>query len=257
MTWVSLERVEIAAWADAVRAAPAEVAEPAGIELLETGEAVALAVRALPGSRMFNRAFGVASEQELDRVAAFLAPRSSPYFVSTAPGAGLDGVLERRGYRRDYAWMKFRRGVEPLAAQSDLRVEQVGAEAGGTFGEIVAAVFGAPPFVAAWTAALPGRHGWACFLAFAGGEPAGTAALFQHERAGWLGFAAVLPEHRGRGGQQALLAARIDRARRDGCGFLVTETGERVDGGASASYDNILRGGFREAYSRPNWASPG
>lgn len=252
-----LERVEIAALADFVRAAPAGVAEAAGIELLDLGEAVAVAVAALPGSRMFDRAFGVASAEQLDRVAAFLEPRSSPYFLSTAPGAELDELLERRGYRRDYAWTKFRRGVEPFAAESGLRVEQVGPDAGEVFGRIVATGFEAPPFVAAWAAALPGRPGWACFLAFAGGEPAGAGALFVHERAGWLGIGAVLPEHRGRGGQRALLAARIDRARREGCELLATETGERLEGRPSASYANILRAGFREAYVRPNWASPG
>jgi GNAT superfamily N-acetyltransferase len=80
--------------------------------------------------------------------------------------------------------------------------------------------------------------------------------LFVHERTGWLGFAAMLPRHRGRGGQHALLAARIDEARSAGCELLVTETGERLEGRPSASCANILRAGFREAYLRPNWTGP-
>ncbi len=252
---VDLERVEIEALADFARAAPPGLAEPAGIALLDLGGAKAVAVAALPGARMFNRALGVASEEQLDRAAAFLAPRSSPYFVSTAPGADLDAVLEERGYRRDYAWMKFRRGLEPLQAHSKLRIERIGADAAEAFGAIVASAFEAPAFVAEWAATLPGRRGWSCFLSFAGSDPAGAGALFVHGRAAWFGFGATLSEFRGRGSQQALLAARIEQAREHGCEIAVTETGERIEGRPSASYRNILRAGFAEAYLRPNWAA--
>jgi hypothetical protein len=37
---------------------------------------------------------------------------------------------------------------------------------------------------------------------------------------------------------------------------IVTETGERVPDGPAASYANILRYGFQEAYVRPNYTSP-
>ena len=53
--------------------------------------------------------------------------------------------------------------------------------------------------------------------------------MFIDEGVGYLGFAATLPEHRGKGGQNALLAERIDHARAAGCDVVVTETGERRD----------------------------
>lgn len=79
-------------------------------------------------------------------------------------------------------------------------------------------------------------------------EPAAAAALFVDGEAGYLGFGATLPEHRGRGGQGALLAARIEHARAAGCRLLATETGELRDDRPSASHRNLLRAGFRERY---------
>ena len=46
---------------------------------------------------------------------------------------------------------------------------------------------------------------------------------------------------------------RIADAGAAGCETLFVETGERVPNRPSASYRNILRAGFEEAYLRPNW----
>jgi GNAT superfamily N-acetyltransferase len=104
--------------------------------------------------------------------------------------------------------------------------------------------------------AAAGSAGLTCFVAFAGDEPAACGVLYVDGDLGWLGGAATRPAFRRRGGQSALLAARIDRAREVGVRTLTTETGERVDGRASNSYRNLLRACFREAYLRPNWLAP-
>ena len=62
-----------------------------------------------------------------------------------------------------------------------------------------------------------------------------------------LGFAATLPEHRGKSGQNALLAARRRHAREAGCDVVVTETGELRDDRPSSSYRNILRAGSQRS----------
>ena len=46
------------------------------------------------------------------------------------------------------------------------------------------------------------------------------------------------------------------RARERGAEFVVTETGERVEGRPSTSYRNILRAGFAEAHLQANLHSP-
>ena len=67
------------------------------------------------------------------------------------------------------------------------------------------------------------------------------------------GVAATLESARGRGCQTALLHRRIEDARAAGCHTLFVETGERTTDRPSASYRNILRASFKEAYLRPNW----
>ena len=64
-----------------------------------------------------------------------------------------------------------------------------------------------------------------------------------------------MPEQRGKGGQGALLAARIEAAAEAGCEVVVTETGEPVDGQPNGSYRNIVRAGFEPQYVRPNYLS--
>jgi hypothetical protein len=77
------------------------------------------------------------------------------------------------------------------------------------------------------------------------------------EGVGYLGFAATLPEHRGKGGQNAFLAARIQHAREAGCDVVITDTGELRDDRPSNSYRNILRSGFAEVAVTAHWLRPG
>jgi GNAT superfamily N-acetyltransferase len=256
MELARLEGAEIAAFADCWRAAPPQLAEREGFALLEDEAVTALSVRSLPESRLHNHAYGIGSVADVERVDAFYRERDCPYVLSTAPGAGLDPVLEARGYTRGYAWMKFARDLAPLGADTTLRIAEIGEEAGAVFGEVVATAFGLPDWTADWIARLPGRRAWVCFLSYADRAPAGAAALFVAGEVGWLGFGATLPAFRGRGGQTALLAARIDAARARGCTALTTETGVRVEGRAAGSYRNILRTGFVEARARDNWVPP-
>jgi GNAT superfamily N-acetyltransferase len=165
--------------------------------------------------------------------------------------------LAARGYTEGYAWMKFERDADPGAsAPTDLRIEQVGPAGAFHFASVVAGGFGMPPAMARWLAALPGRPGWHCLVAYDGDTPVGGGALFVAGETGWLGLGATLPEARGRGAQSAILAERIALAARAGCTTVTTETGVRQEGRPERSYRNILRAGFREAYVRPNWVRP-
>ena len=74
-----------------------------------------------------------------------------------------------------------------------------------------------------------------------------------HARIGWLGLAATVPEHRRKGAQGAILAARFRAAAAAGLREVATETGERLPNRPSSSYRNLLRFGFEERYVRPNY----
>ena len=112
---------------------------------------------------------------------------------------------------------------------------------------------GSPAVSHEWLAALASSEGWQCFVAFDGAEPAGAGALFVAGEIGWVGIGATKPEHRGKGAQSALLAARVAAAADAGCSVVVTETGEPVDGRPNGSYRNIVRAGFEPQYVRANY----
>ena len=176
--------------------------------------------------------------------------------MAVAPEArpeALSDWLRDRGLEHGWSWMTFRREVDsaPEAATS-LRLVRVGRGEATAFGEIVATGYGLPDAVAPWAASAH-RKGWDCWIALDGDRPAAAAGVFIAEDVGYLGFAATLPEHRGKGGQNALLATRIQHARESGCDIVVTETGERRDDRPSSSYRNILRTGFTEVALTANW----
>lgn len=237
---MDLNAAEYAAYVDAFRSAP-EVADVA-----EIGGATCTLVKGL-GSRMFNRVLDLVSTEPLDEIAAFYG--DEPWWVSDSHGLGPE--LEQRGFTKDYGWMKFSRGVSPREAHSDLDVRL--ADRPEDFANVVVEAYGMPESVAPIASRVVGRPGWFCYVAYAGNEPAGAGALFVHERVGWLGYAATRERFRGRGAQSAILATRIEAARKQGCTTVTTETGELAEDRPNASYRNIVRAGFREAGVRANF----
>jgi GNAT superfamily N-acetyltransferase len=240
-----LEAAEFAAYTDAFRSAP-EICEVA-----EIGGATCLALRRAP-ELTFCRVLNLATTDSLDEIAAFYD--DTPWWVSDSHGLGDE--LDARGFTRDYGWMRFTRGVGPRQARSDLSVTRVGPDRAGDFAAAVIGGFGMPDWTSPLAASIVGRPGWSCYVAYDGDAPAGAGALFVHAEIGWLGLGATLPSFRGRGAQSAILAARIEEARRRGCRAVTTETGELEEGRASGSYRNILRAGFREAGVRKNYRAP-
>jgi hypothetical protein len=255
------ERGELEAFRDLYEAAPPDL----GARVEEIGSAVCIALPEEPRSAMFNRALGLgleqpATERQLEQVAAFFRELGVEWCVALAPQSQPPEVsswLATRGFVPGYAWAKFQRGLEdPGVRETELRI--LGVKAGAdveAFADVFVRAYGTPELFRDWVARLPGRAGWHCFVAFDGETPAATGALFAKDGVGWLGIAGTLPEHRRRGAQGAILAARIRAAAEEGCEVVVTETGEQVESRPSSSYRNIERAGFELAYVRPNYLS--
>ena len=233
-------------------------------QALRLGGVTVLRAEAAPDSPMLNRVVGLgvaepATEAALDAALEAIGDDVSCY-VSVAPGAqpaGLADWLRARGLEPGWGWMTFRRGTHDAPApQTSLRLVRVGPAEAPAFGHVVATGYGLPDAAAAWAADAHTR-GWVCWLALDGDRPAAAAGVFVSEGACYLGFAATLPEHRGKGGQSALLATRIRYAREAGCDTVLTETGERREGLPSNSYRNILRAGFEEVAVTANWLRRG
>jgi GNAT superfamily N-acetyltransferase len=260
---VDLETAEDEGYLDAFRAAPPALAQQHGIAHARFDGVTCTRVADLPRSRIFNHVFGLgrstpANDEQFHRIAEFYGEET--YFVALARDAepsDLTAQLEARGFVPDYAWTKFRRGVDPPAVvATELRVDPIGPQHARDFGRIVAAGYELPEFTGRWFAALFARPRWTCFLAFAGDEPAAAGTLFVCRGIGWLSFAATLPEFRRRGAQSALVAERIRAAAELGCSLVVGETGALEEGRPSDSYRNIVRAGFEPVYDRPNYRSP-
>jgi GNAT superfamily N-acetyltransferase len=223
------------------------------------GGVVALRADVAPGSPMLNRILGLgvdepATEEAVDT--ALDALTGTTHYVAVSPDArppALAEWLEARGLERGWGWMQFRRGVEdPPASRTDLELVRVGASTAAAFARVVRLAYALPAEVEPFVARIV-ETPWEAWLAFAGDEPAAAAALYAEGDGAYLGFAATLPEQRGKGAQSALLAARIRRARELGCRWVSTETGEQRPGKPSGSYRNILRAGFAEQYVVANF----
>ncbi|NUQ94721.1 MAG: GNAT family N-acetyltransferase [Gemmatimonadaceae bacterium] len=98
---------------------------------------------------------------------------------------------------------------------------------------------------AAITARARGTH---CFIAELDGRPVGAGAMAIHGGVALLAGASTIPAWRGRGGQRALLEARLRFAVEQGADLAVMAA---APGGGSQR--NAERRGFRIAYTRIKW----
>jgi GNAT superfamily N-acetyltransferase len=228
---------------------------------VETGGAIVLRVPEVPEAPMLNRVVGLgvesaATEADVDEALAAMGTGVT-FYVAVAPGARpgeLPEWLRARGLEPGWGWMVFRRDVKPPAsAATNLEVVEVDTvDHAGAFAHVVRASYELPEAIEPRLARMRDA-GWQCWVAWDGDEPAGAGALFAAEGVAYLGFAGTLPQHRGKGAQNALLAVRIRRAAELGCDLVITETGERSGDRPSNSYRNIRRAGFTEDAVTANW----
>ena len=258
---VALDRVDRRFWREIWESVPAEVAAERGIEVRDFGPIQVTTARALGQVGMLNLLLGTAEVEErsdLEAAIAWAEERSTPY-VSVTPGlpgtAAAEEWLRGHGFEPTYAWMKFVRDPHPprFPAPDGVEIVEVTAPDQEPFGAIAALGFGMPAWGAELFAHLPGREGWRCYVARVDGEAQGCGAMVIEDGVAELGIGATLEAARGRGCQTAVLRRRIIDATEAGCHTLLVETGERVPDRPSASYRNILKAGFEEAYLRPNW----
>jgi GNAT superfamily N-acetyltransferase len=264
----ALDRVEKRFWRDIWESVPAEVAAERGIEVRDFGPVQATVAGALAGVGMMNLVLGATEagaveDGHLAAASEWVKSRGVSSYVPVTPGLPesepAESWLVANGFSPAYAWMKFARDVHPprFAAPKDVEVIEATDATQEPFGMIVATGFGLPAWAAAFFADLPGHPDWRCYVAHVDGEAQACAAMLIQGEIAELGIAATLEPARGRGCQRALLRRRILDAAVADCRTLFVETGERVPDRPSASYKNILRAGFEEAYLRPNWEQPG
>ncbi len=251
---------EAQAYADMFRHAPPGLR----LRVEPFGAAIALLAPDVP-ILLFNRVIGLgldepAAEATLDAAVELYRRAGIRNFgVQLSPAAqpaDLPGWLQARGLAPASRWAKVYRPAEaPPESETSLLIELAGPEHAPAFARVACTAFGMPHFLQPWLMAGVGQPGWRHYLAFDGEQAVATGALFVRGEVGWLGVGGTLPSHRRRGGQQALMARRIEDALRLGCRWLITETGEDTPDNPNPSYRNMLRLGFILAYQRPNYVA--
>jgi GNAT superfamily N-acetyltransferase len=259
-----LDAIERRFWREVWESVPAAVAREHGVEARDFGPVQVTVVDDLAEVGMLNLVLGASepgavSGGHLGAASEWVRARGVSPYVPLTPDLPESPVaeawLERNGFARGYAWVKFVRDAHPprFRAPEDVEVIELGAGESEPFGAIAATGFGMPAWAAAFFARLPGREGWRCYGARVDGELGACGAMLIDDGVAELGVAATLEPARRRGCQLALLRRRIEDAAAAGCHTLFVETGERVEERPAGSYRNILRAGFERAYLCPNW----
>jgi hypothetical protein len=132
----------------------------------------------------------------------------------------------------------------PPQAPTDLQVRRLTPIETAAHAEQLTTILGGKPYLQ-----LARRDGVDCFAAFDGPTPVSAALLATLDKTAYLGFAATLKPHRNRGGQSALIAARLARAAELNATVAVAET----LGMLRTSLGNLRRMGFDHLYDKSTW----
>jgi len=253
---------EARAWEECVAACAAVEGNPLRAKVVRVSETPVPVVAALNYS-LFNRviALGVAAPARDADIAAiekvYAEHEQTSWAVCLAPGAApadLAARLESRGLQRGSDFAKVVRSTENTPSiETALRIEEIGPDRRNDFVAVNVAAWGVPPVFSAWFGGTLGRPGWRHYLGYDGNDPVSAGALYVSDNIGWLGFGATLPDHRGRGGQSAIMARRIRDAAQLGCAYVHTETAAETPDKPNPSYRNMIATGFDLAYLRPNY----
>ena len=261
------DRVEASAFADLYAAAPTALKTDLGVAVATVADATLLLAPRVP-TPVFNRAIGLgmSSPASLGTVQAIVDAYKvagvASWWLHWSPfahPADFESALLQRGFThaKRLTWAKMLLAPAPLpAVTTDLRIDAAGDDRVDDVVTAIAQAFEMPPFMAQWLRQLHGRPRWRIYALSDGPRVVGGGCLFVEGAAAWLGMGSVLPSHRGRGGQRALMSRRIADAIAAGATRIVTETGEAIGDEPNPSLANMARCGFERVASRVNLVGP-
>ncbi|MFD6443861.1 GNAT family N-acetyltransferase [Promicromonospora sp. NPDC060204] len=244
--------------------APDLAQEGLGIATTRMGGGVVLSARVDPfdyWSKALGFGFAEPVTHDLvDRVVAFYREQGTPTAVLQVAPSVLPPdwaqIQEAHGLQAAGSWLKLAAPIGDVRAEArtDLRVGPVGEADAHEWASVVSRAFGMeiPAMVAMLAESV--RHPAATpFAAWDGDTIVAGANLYVHGTVASLNSGATLPDHRGRGAQSALIAARLAAARAAGAGWVVAETGAPAPGEVNQSLANLQRAGLQVRYARQNW----
>lgn len=232
-----------------------------GVEIRRFGRVTALLSHGAPVT-FFNRVLGLGGADVgiLDDVMAFYRERQTPMRIDTS-AVRRASVLHRELTQRGMAVVGRQANLALVLTDrradtnTDVEVVEASEDDGDRFAELYDRAYHGdshPPLLARFRrdsiVARFGRPGWRFYVARVCGEAVGGAILFVSNGIATLSGGATLPEHRGRGGQRALLESRITDSIEAGCDLVLSRC--VVD---SASHRNLKRAGLRDVISKHIW----
>jgi GNAT superfamily N-acetyltransferase len=265
------ERTEIEAYADFAAGAPTSLREKLGISSLRVGsaEARALAIREDP-SRFFNRAGGFGAQEP---ITVDLLAQACDFYREA--GVTLGAIMiapsllppdwavtsEKLNLTAGSRFVKLGCDVETALSGADgvamldsgLRVGLVEPHQAQEWATVMMTTFGFTPALIDMAASCVGRPNWRQYAVWEGERIVAVGSIHIHDGCADMFGGATLPEARGRGAQSALLTARAQAARDEGCRWLTAETGAQGPGEHNTSLRNMLRTGFEPLYERVSW----
>lgn len=206
--------------------------------------------------------FEEATHEVFDKLEAFFKERGAPVFHEVSPlaDASVLPLLNERGYQpvemSSVMYLPLTGEINldlPLNSQIKTRIIEAGEEnlwaktsANGWAMEAEMEAFG--DFMFRFGQISARLEGGFPFLAELEGKPISTGMLFIHEDTALLAGASTIPEGRKKGGQTALLDARLRFAAKQGCTIAIMGASP-----GSQSQRNAEKNGFRIAYTRTKW----
>lgn len=253
-----LERFEARVWADAVAAAPPEVAEELGLSATTVAGGIALVASRFP-SILYNRTFGFGldapfEESDLERALALYSSRG-PFSIQPSPLARPTGIPDRlraRGLESWFDWVIWARDARAPLAAPEATIERIGAASAERWARLATEIFRDEAPIEPWLVSMVGRSGWSHYWSLIDDRPIAVGASFVAGELAWIGWGGTLPEHRRRGLQAAMIARRVHDAAASGAHWVRSETADDLPDKPNSSFRNMARSGFRLVYRRPS-----
>lgn len=236
-----------------------------GVEVVRRDDIVILSSQSFPSADI-NRAYLFRASPErvdalVDEVVDFFKAKNLPAIIMVSPActpADLPQRLEARGFVRqtvDEAWLileNLQKAIVPKIDKSVTVKRVENTEDVTTFAEVMTGAYDMPadwtPFLAQMLEPTIQVPGFAHYLAFVKGVPAGTLTLMRHKNYVTIGSGGILPEYRGTRTIYNMAVEVLAEAKRDGVETVVGQTS------LGPKFERYLRiGGFKLAFRRTEY----
>lgn len=232
----------------------------AGFGAVEVGTVLALVSPAVRKPGAFNRVLGLglwedATEPLIDELSGIYERAGCGFAIEAGPYARpselTDWLRARRIRRGTASAVHYRHHAGPILARpSEVRVVRASGTERYVVAELCSTIFHMPAAVRELIAALADVAEWRHWLAYLGDTPIGAGLSFVRDSNAWVGWAATLPEYRGKGAKSAIDDARVSDALACGCTFVTAETATGTPEQPDPSFRSYQRLGFNVAYER-------